>query len=77
MARGHWELSHWAGRDTYLLSWFGVDEDFSIHHFCHAGAGRAWWYLNFERPCERTPAGISTLDLQLDLVVSADLAHWQ
>ena len=32
------------------------------------------WYIDFIRPCRRTPDGIDTLDLLVDLVVTPDLS---
>ncbi|MFD0351998.1 DUF402 domain-containing protein [Kitasatospora aburaviensis] len=32
------------------------------------------WYVNFEKPYQRRPGGIDTLDLCLDLVVAPDLS---
>jgi hypothetical protein len=32
------------------------------------------WYIDFIRPCQRTPDGFDTLDLLVDLVVAADLS---
>jgi Protein of unknown function (DUF402) len=33
------------------------------------------WYVNFERPFRRTPIGIDTFDLLLDLVIEPDASH--
>jgi hypothetical protein len=76
LARGTWRLGNWAWRDTVVLSWFGVDEDFSIHRFRWLEDGRAGWYVNFERPARRTASGVDTFDLLLDLAATADLARW-
>lgn len=76
LARGQWTLERWTWRETVLLSWFGLDEDFSIHRFYRLQDGRVSWYVNFERPYERTRIGIDTFDLLLDLVVAPDLSRW-
>ncbi|WP_433256637.1 DUF402 domain-containing protein [Streptosporangium sp. CA-135522] len=34
------------------------------------------WYVNFQRPYRRTPRGIDTFDLLLDLVVTPDLSSY-
>jgi len=39
--------------------------------------GVAWWYVNFQRPLERTSLGFDTMDEILDLVVSADCSEWE
>jgi hypothetical protein len=41
------------------------------------GDGVAWWYVNFQRPLQRTPLGFDTMDEILDLVVSADCSEWE
>ena len=33
------------------------------------------WYANFERPFQRTPIGIDTFDLLLDLVIEPDSSY--
>ena len=33
------------------------------------------WYANFERPFQRTPIGIDTFDLLLDLVIEPDMSY--
>jgi hypothetical protein len=62
--------------DTSVLSWFGLDPDFSIHRFCSTDGRVPRWYVNFERPLRRTAIGIDTFDLLLDLVADADLVRW-
>ena len=39
--------------------------------------GVASWYVNFQRPLERTPLGFDTMDEILDLVVSTDCSEWE
>jgi predicted RNA-binding protein associated with RNAse of E/G family len=38
----------------------------------HADGRFAHWYVNFQRPLERSPRGYDTLDLVLDIVVAPD-----
>ena len=76
LARGHWQLDRWVWRETTVISWFGLDPDFSIHLFTPVSGGASHWYINFERPARRTTIGIDTFDLLLDLVADADLQQW-
>jgi hypothetical protein len=77
LARGRWKLGRWVWRETATLSWFGLDPDFSVHRFFPLTPDQSpRWYINFERPPRRTPIGIDTLDLLLDLVVDVDLSRW-
>jgi Protein of unknown function (DUF402) len=76
LADGRWELGRWVWRDTTTLSWFGVDEDFSVHHFWDRAGEPLRWYVNFERPAERTAIGIDTFDLLVDLVIEPDRSRW-
>ncbi|HEX3590268.1 MAG TPA: DUF402 domain-containing protein [Pseudonocardiaceae bacterium] len=72
LAAGTWELGDWTWRDTTLVSRFASGDHFSVHRFLSGGP--AEWYVNFERPYRRTPIGIDTFDLLVDLVVSPDLS---
>jgi predicted RNA-binding protein associated with RNAse of E/G family len=40
------------------------------------GGGVQWWYVNFERPLQRTTLGFDTFDETLDLVVQPDCSSW-
>lgn len=50
-------LGRWA---SIWVMWFEPSWEFAA------------WYVNFQRPLQRTPLGWDTRDLSLDLVVSAD-----
>jgi hypothetical protein len=76
LVRGGWQLSPWVWRDNTVVSWYGVDADFSIHLFTPVGGGAGHWYINFERPVRRTAIGIDTVDLMLDLVADPELQRW-
>jgi Protein of unknown function (DUF402) len=69
LARGQWELGRWVWRDTIVLSWFGADQDLSVHRYWDSAGTPLRWYVNFERPFQRTRIGIDTFDLLLDLVI--------
>jgi len=77
LVRGDWKLGPWTWRDTTRLSWFGLDPDFSLHFFRPVDGDPPRWYVNFERPSDRTAIGIATFDLLLDLVANADLSQWR
>jgi protein associated with RNAse G/E len=74
LAAGRWALGRWVWQDTTVLARFEQGQHFSVSQFFdHQGRARAW-YIDFIRPCQRTPDGIDTLDLLVDLVVAADLS---
>jgi predicted RNA-binding protein associated with RNAse of E/G family len=40
--------------------------------------GAHWgWYINLQRPFERTSSGVTTMDLMLDVLIAADCREWQ
>ncbi|MFB7512645.1 DUF402 domain-containing protein [Streptomyces sp. NPDC056144] len=76
LATGDWELAadHW--QDTEILLWKPPEAWFSVNAFFvtdTTGRRLRNWYVNFERPTTRTPAGFDTFDLALDLLVTPDL----
>ena len=77
LAARSWQLDDWVWRDTGRLSWFGVDEWFSLHRFFDLAGRPMNWYVNFERPLARTATGVDTFDLMLDLVAAPDLSSWR
>ncbi|MET9182905.1 DUF402 domain-containing protein [Kitasatospora aureofaciens] len=75
LAASHWQLEPWTWQGTTLLSRFEAGEYFSIHAFRDATTGEPRnWYINFELPYSRTPIGLDTFDLLIDLVVEPDLS---
>jgi hypothetical protein len=76
LVTGTWELETWRWRDTGRLSWYGLDDGFSVHRFFDPAGTPLNWYVNFERPNVRTPIGIDGLDLFVDLVAAPDLSSW-
>jgi hypothetical protein len=77
LARGQWQLGRWTWRDTIVLSWFGADPDFSVHRYWDSDGEPLRWYVNFERPFQRTRIGIDTFDLLVDLVIRPDRSGWE
>jgi len=77
MAAGQWQLGQWTWRDTSLLSRFSAGDYFSVHQFLGGTARAGQWYVNFELPYLRTPIGIDSFDLLLDLVVDIDTLGYQ
>ncbi|WP_063783295.1 DUF402 domain-containing protein [Streptomyces sp. XY431] len=80
LAAGTWTLGPYRWTGTELLSHFLAGEWFSVHCFQDATTKEPLrWYVNFEKPYQRRPGGIDTLDLCLDLVVTPDLSghHWK
>jgi hypothetical protein len=76
LAAGRWQLGKWIWQDTAVLTWVGLDPDFSLMRFLPVTAGTSIWKVNFERPSERTEAAIETFDLLLDLVAHPDTMQW-
>ncbi|MFI6850027.1 DUF402 domain-containing protein [Kitasatospora sp. NBC_00085] len=80
LAAGTWTLDRYRWTGTTLLSYFLAGEWFSVHCFQDAATKEPLrWYVNFEKPYQRRPGGIDTLDLCLDLVVTPALSghHWK
>ncbi|MFJ8539033.1 DUF402 domain-containing protein [Streptomyces sp. NPDC093591] len=73
MATGEWELAPAVWQETELLLWKPPTVWFSVNAF-YTSAGLRNWYVNFEHPTRRTPAGFDTFDLTVDLVVDPDLS---
>jgi predicted RNA-binding protein associated with RNAse of E/G family len=71
---GEWELVDTApGRDQVCVARRGRAH--SIYVFLHEDGSLEHWYVNFERPLERTPLGVDTFDWKLDLIVLPDGTH--
>ncbi len=77
LANGSWQLGEWVWRDTMMLNWVGHDPDFSVQRFLPVSGGINLWKINFERAVQRTPLGIDTFDLLLDLVADPDTLAWR
>lgn len=80
LAAGRWSLGEWIWRDTAVLTWIGLDPDFSVQRFLPVtsdGGGTDLWKINFERPVHREPCGVKTFDLLLDLVVDPASGAWR
>ncbi|MFC7641420.1 DUF402 domain-containing protein [Streptosporangium lutulentum] len=70
-------MGHWTWRDTIWLAITGRDAFFSVNLYFSPDHSLNRWYVNFQRPYERTPEGIDTFDLALDLVADPDLSQWE
>jgi hypothetical protein len=76
LASGQWQLGAWTWQDTATLTWVGCDPDFSVIYFRAVTGGTEHWKINFERPIQRTPDGIDTFDLLLDLTADPSADRW-
>jgi hypothetical protein len=77
-ASGSWRLDLWTWQDTAVRARFEAGESYSVHRFQGGGSGEPlYFYVNFELPITRTPTGIDTCDLLIDLVVRPDLSSWE
>jgi Protein of unknown function (DUF402) len=74
LAAGSWELGNCTWQHTTALILMLPGAYFSVNLFFR-GNDFAEWYVNFERPFRRTPAGVDTLDLLLDLVIGPDRSY--
>lgn len=65
----------WQGHGTLMVQ--RPDEDVAVWHFWH-GPDRRFlsWYVNLQEAFRRTPVGMDTQDLELDIVVLAD-GSWE
>jgi hypothetical protein len=77
LAARRWTVGDWVWGRTTRLSWFGVDEWFSLHRSFDLEGKPLNWYVNFERPAVRTASGVDTFDLMIDLVAEPDLSGWR
>jgi hypothetical protein len=58
-------------RDTDVLQLHRPGDGYAVWGFFRAGV-RSGWYVNFQRPFARHPAGVDTLDHGVDIVVAGD-----
>ncbi|MEV0999304.1 DUF402 domain-containing protein [Nonomuraea sp. NPDC050202] len=77
LASGTWELGWWAWRRTSVRSWYGLDAYFTIRQFFDAEHRPLCWYVDFDLPKQRTPLGIDTFDLMVDLIADPDLSGYR
>jgi Protein of unknown function (DUF402) len=85
LAAGRWELTAWTWESTTKLTLLMPGAYFSVDLYFHEPGDNdpgdndhgdlVMWYVNFERPFQRTPIGIDTFDLLLDLVIEPDASH--
>jgi hypothetical protein len=74
-----WDGGHedrvWAGRPNVRLYVWGTSHTI-IRYWDFARDRAEGWYVNLEAPWRRTPIGVDTQDLVLDITVAADLSSW-
>ena len=76
IAVGDWQLADavWNGPGCLRLATPG--EGHSVLLFWRESGGFRNWYVNLERPLERTSRGFDYADLLLDIVVAPDRSTW-
>jgi hypothetical protein len=74
---GDWELGRWVWRDTIVVTWIGLDPDFSLQHYQPVNGSPGHWKINFERPVIRRPTFLDTCDLLLDLITDPGGNTWR
>ena len=68
---GRWNLLEQTWQTTHALTFLYPGKYYAIRIFWTEAEWRhLCWYVNFQRPYQRTPEGFETLDLALDLLVS-------
>jgi protein associated with RNAse G/E len=72
LASGRWELAAWTWETNTKLTLLVPGAWFSVDLFFRDAGDLVMWYVNFERPFQRTPIGIDTFDLLVDLVIEPD-----
>ncbi|WP_020578561.1 DUF402 domain-containing protein [Actinopolymorpha alba] len=75
LAAGKWELAAWTWETNTKLTLLVPGAYFSVDLFFRDPGDLVMWYVNFERPFQRTPIGIDTFDLMLDLVIEPDTSY--
>lgn len=73
---GAWELEKKAFRPPGMLRIAQEGRPYEVFGFLAEGGGISSWYVNFQRPFERTATGYDTMDETLDLLVAADFSTW-
>jgi predicted RNA-binding protein associated with RNAse of E/G family len=76
LASGDWVLadSTWDVSTLWLLR----DADWHSIWVSFLDTGEQFgWYVNFQEPTRRTPRGLQTMDLALDIVVEPDRSSWR
>lgn len=64
-------------RRTTLITHMRAEQFFSVNRYVDPRQEAPPWYVNFEVPFRRTPIGVETFDVLLDLVIDADLSHYR
>ena len=75
LAAGRWELAAWTWETNTTLTLLVPGAYFSVDLFFRDAGDLVMWYVNFERPFQRTPIGIDTFDLLLDLVIEPNSSY--
>jgi hypothetical protein len=73
---GEWRLEPKVFHPPGMLRIAPRDAPYEVFAPLLPEGGVQWWYVNFQRPLERTSMGFDTMDEILDLVVSADCGEW-
>ena len=77
LASRQWEVGVWTWQRTTMLSFLYPDRYFAVNPIWEGGQ-LLYRYVNFQVPYERTPIGVDTCDLCLDLLVFPDFSiRWK
>jgi protein associated with RNAse G/E len=74
-----WKLEKYSWRTNRLLFLLAPEKYYSIIYFWNGTTNEfRCYYINFQLPFRRSPLGIDTLDLELDLVIDPNfLYRWK
>jgi protein associated with RNAse G/E len=74
-----WRLAPFLWHTNRLLILYEPDQFYSIRLFWEEKSNAfIGYYINFELPVTRTPFGVDTMDLELDIDIEPDLSfHWK
>jgi predicted RNA-binding protein associated with RNAse of E/G family len=73
---GKWDLYEKDFHAPGMLRIAPTDAPFEVFAQATLDDGILSWYVNFERPLQRTAQGFDTMDEILDLVVARDFSEW-
>lgn len=74
-ARREWETAPWTWQHNTRVAILYADRYFAIDPMWNEQGEFMFWYVNFQLPFVRTPDGIDTSDLHLDLIVKPDFSY--
>jgi hypothetical protein len=72
-----WRLTRYTWTDSHVLSFAWPGCGYAILHLWDEDWRPRLWYVNVERPLQRTWVGFDTFDRDLDIVIEPDGTAWR